>query len=256
MPAVKSSEKYLGCALSHINCVRSSFALYPTLSHCIVLEDDVKPVVSRDSFYTFIDGLVSSQDKRMQDLDCLSINPTFDRDVEKNDWFSYAKDLLTGTEVFLVDPSLKLISGSSFMIYSKRVLERLDEYQDHLNSSLLRIPNDRLFTSREYAFFSFTPFSCAIPPHQMCALSEYARNSDNGGMGAYIEKNNLVILVHQSKLEHSTKSAETIGYEGKKSSGKQLSIRLLPQYRAILYASVIFILFVALSRGHSSSFSS
>ena len=234
MPAVKSSEKYLGCALSHINCVRSSFALYPTLSHCIVLEDDVKPVVSKDSFYTFIDGLVSSQDKKIQDLDCLSINPTFDRDVEKNDWFSYVKDLRAGIEVLLVNPSFKLLSGSSFMIYSKRVLERLDEYQDHLNSSFVRIPNDRLFTSQEYAFFSFTPFSCAIPLQQMCALSEYAHNSDNGGVGAYLEKNNLNALAHQSKSEHSTS-------QWMKGRTCRLNIRLLPHYKMFLYVCVIII---------------
>jgi hypothetical protein len=240
--AVKSRRKYLGCAQSHINSIRLAFSSFPYQSHCIVLEDDVKPLRSRDYFESLLEKL--SRDDF--GLDCVSLNSTFDRKVTTEKFKT-----LASLNFLLIDPNTYLMSGTSFMIYSRRVLDRMDEYQRHLETSSFIIPNDRLFSTSVYGIYKFSPLTCAMPQEQVCDLSELAAVSDNYGGGIYDNHaNNL------DSLKTNSNPPIVISLVGSASS-QRLDIRLRPIYLALFIGlaclAVLLVLVVSRFKRKTSS---
>ena len=241
---VKSKKKYLGCAQSHINSIRLAFSLFPQQPYCIVLEDDVKPLRSRDYFESLLEKL--SQNDTRNELDCLSLNSTFDRKVIKEKF-----NTIPSLDFLVIDPKSNLMSGSSFMIYSRRLLERISEYQRHLETSSFIIPNDRLFTTSSYGIYHYSPLICAVPKEQVCDFSELAAVSDNFGGGKYSDHVlNLEILIQNSNTPSSIHSELT---------SDRLDIRLLPLYLALFFgvpcvlAVTLVIIFVTYFNSKQSS---
>ena len=232
--AVKSKKKYLGCAQSHINAIRLAFSLYPQQSYCIVLEDDVKPLKSREYFEQLMKKLST-----LEGLDCVSLNSTFDRTVT-NETFLTVPSL----DFLVINSESYLMSGTSFMIYSRRVLGILDEYQRHLDTSSIKIPNDRLFSTSKYGIYTYSPLICAVPQEMVCDLSELASVSDNFGGGEYKNhKENLDKLIQNSFPPiYSTVSPRNA-----------LHIRIRPFYAALyiglligLSCSVVYFLYIVM----------
>jgi hypothetical protein len=234
--AIKSKKKYMGCAQSHINSIRLAFSSFPHHSYCIVLEDDVKPLRSRDYFESLLEKL----QKEDLGLDCLSLNSTFDRTVNKEKFKT-----IPFLNFFVIDPETCLMSGSSFMIYSRRILDRIDEYQRHLETTRFIIPNDRLFSTYEYGIYKYSPLICAIPPEQVCDFSELAAVSDNYGGGIYTNhaKNLKTLILNSNPPIFFTKI---------ENGAQPLSIQISPFYLGIFigFACILSILLVRFVTKH------
>jgi GR25 family glycosyltransferase involved in LPS biosynthesis len=190
---VKSRKKYAGCAQAHINAILHGFKDSST-EYCLVLEDDVMPdSMTRDTLSSFIEATRHL----FTALDGISMCPTFDRDVLSNDFF-YTAD----APMLVINPNT-LVSGTAFMIYTRRIVSKLTEYQRHLTRYPWIIPNDRLFTTDSYGFFSFQPLTVGIPLQYECKLSTLALLSDNFLGGMDVSHAKLQQLVKQSKVSNT-----------------------------------------------------
>ena len=198
IPGVKSKKKYHGCGQAHVNAFREACNLYPQNPFYIVMEDDVKPLKTKEYYTQFLETLFLMKDAG---IDCVSLNSTFDKNVSTQ---SFGFHPLMNNLLY-IDPDSNLLSGASFMIYSRNILKHMEEYQAHLISSFFIIPNDRLFTTTEFGFFKFNPLRCFIPTEMVCDLSDLAKSSDNFGGGAFHSyKENLIKLTKNSKFSIST----------------------------------------------------
>lgn len=185
---VQSRKKYAGCAQAHINAIMMGFK-DPSAEFCIVLEDDVMPDgLTKETLTQFLD----SSKHLFPYLDAISMCPTFDRDLTSTDYFYVAPGPL-----LIINPTA-LISGTAFMIYTRRIVSKLGAYQDHISRYPWIIPNDRLFTTDSYGFFSFLPLTVGIPLTYQSKLSNLAQVSDNFSGGMDVSHEKLQRLVHQS----------------------------------------------------------
>ena len=198
---VYSTTKYAGCALAHLNAIEQGLK---DQDYCIVLEDDVSPLnLTAEKFNAFLESI----SHLFSSLDGVSLCPLFDRDVMKLDYF-----YTTESELLIINPHLELIRGTGFMIYTRRILAKLQEYKTHLQRDYLLIPNDRLFCNAHYGFFSYHPLEVGIPTEYFAQLNDDALVSDNFGGGVWSMKNtqNLSLLAHQSLLaQHPFVSTHT-----------------------------------------------
>lgn len=214
VPGVKSNKKYLGCGQAHINAIRCAFEMERDKPFYIVLEDDVKPLETKEYYTLFLETLYQLYDSG---IDCVSLNSTFDRDVSEDSFHAHPE-----MDLLYLNPDSNLMSGASFMIYSRTILERMEEYQDHLKKSYFIIPNDRLYSTRQFGFYQFNPLKCFIPLKQICDLSDLANASDNFGGGAF--KNytkNIKRLV-----QNSMSKPKLLNNTSRQSSASKLSIRV------------------------------
>jgi GR25 family glycosyltransferase involved in LPS biosynthesis len=214
---VKSSKKYAGCALAHINAIRIGLEKAP---YCIVLEDDVMPdSLTAESVKSFI----HSVEHLFPALDAISLCPTFDRDINSQDTFIADGDLL------VVNPT-GLISGAAAMIYTRRILRSLPVYQSHISFSPWVIPNDRLFSTSSFGFFKYSPLQAAIPKHYLCKLSSTAKESDNFSGGTDVSKEKLSLLVKQS--------------ENKQLKNSSMHFYIYPKYHVLLLLILFLTIFL------------
>jgi GR25 family glycosyltransferase involved in LPS biosynthesis len=193
---VKSSKKYAGCALAHINAIRRGLQ---HADYCIVLEDDIMPDGIEQKIITFIESI----QHLFPVLDAISLCPTFDRALSTSDYFFTAGDLL-------VINTTGLVSGAAGMIYTRRILRCLDQYETHVLNSPWIVPNDRLFSTSSFGFFQYSPLQVGIPKEYMCRLSDTSNESDNFSGGSDVNKEKLLQLVNHSEsmniqFKHSTK---------------------------------------------------
>jgi len=204
IPGVKSRKKYHGCGQAHVNAFFKAHKLNPQHPFYIIMEDDVKPLKEREYYINFLETLFSLQDSS---IDSVSLNSTFDKKVSSESFLSHPNM----NNLLYVDPNSHLLSGTSFMIYSRNILGHMEEYQSHLNASLFVIPNDRLFTTRQFGFYTFHPWRCFIPKEMVCDLSDLANASDNFGGGAFHDyKKNLGALVKNSIFSFASTPARRL----------------------------------------------
>jgi hypothetical protein len=193
IPGVKSQKKYYGCGQAHVNAYQAARKLNPEHPFYIVMEDDVKPLKTKDYYTYFLETLFLLRDTS---IDSISLNSTFDKQVSTEICLLHP----SLPKLLYVDPNLNLVSGASFMIYSRNIFKHMEEYQAHLNASFFIIPNDRLFTTKQFGFYTFCPWRCYILNEMVCDLSDLANASDNFGGGAiYDYKENLATLVKNSQ---------------------------------------------------------
>ena len=230
IPGVKSKKKYLGCAQAHVNSIQTAFALNPSQPFCLVLEDDVKPLKTGEYYASFISKLSGHENT----FDCISLNSTFERNVSTESFQRHPF-----LDMMLMDPSLNLMSGTSFMIYSKNILKKIEEYQNHLNTSSFVIPNDRLFCSAKFGFYQYNPLVCFIPSEEVCSLSSLAHASDNFGGDLKKEYGkNLDILLRNSSLKSS--------YEQRMHPSERLSIKVTRFYSISFFTLLILLAIISI----------
>lgn len=184
--AVHSSKIFKGCALSTIKVIRSALQLEPSNRIVLVLEDDAVPQEGLNRSI-LLDILEEAQSKSAE-YDALALGHLIDPYVYDN---SSPADLnkffvKRSPRFFRAQPS-RLMSCTCMMVYSRRALLWLDEYEAHVrNDSLETIPNDRICfadsweknnTTTQVFVFNGPETWAASPPIAYMGDSK----SDNGG---------------------------------------------------------------------------
>ena len=179
--AVYSTKKFKGCALSHIKVIRSALQLQRENKIVLVLEDDAVPVqgLSRE---TLLEQLSEAQ-RANDEFDALYLSPlictqTYDESSKEDLDNAFSK---TSTRFLRFSPS-RLIICTAMMVYSKRVLNWIEEYEAYINNdrgSLELIPNDRIVSDDSWNIHIYNRPEVWVSSIQVAYVGD--SKSDNGG---------------------------------------------------------------------------
>jgi len=190
---VKDPKRFKGCALAHINAIRIAWASKNAPEGLedivMVLEDDAMPMegLSRS---TLLEVLLDAQ-RTSAEFDALFLSPLICPDTYDG---SSIQDLSkaftrTSTQFFRFSPS-RLLVCCAMMVYSRRVMNWIDEYSMHVNDDgddFERIPNDRVLSMDSWSSDNrreptriFNRPEVWVTSHQVAYVGD--SKSDNGGV--------------------------------------------------------------------------
>jgi hypothetical protein len=183
---IKSSKRFQGCALAHISAIRTAWNDQEQEGKIVfVLEDDAVPHegLTRSKL---LEILAEARNASAQ-FDALFLSPLISPVAYDS---SSIQDLSkvftkTSTSFFRASPSQLLIC-CAMMVYSKRVLNWLDEYEAHVNdiNAQQTIPNDRILSSDSWKALNeqriYNRPEVWVTSHQVAYVGD--SKSDNGGV--------------------------------------------------------------------------
>ena len=185
---VKSLKRFQGCALAHISAIRTAWNAQEQEGSLgkivLVLEDDSVPQegLTRSKL---LDILTEARNASAE-FDALYLSPLIDSSLLDHTSIKDLDEVLskTSTRFFRASPTQLLIC-CAMMVYSKRVLNWLDEYEAHVNdiNAQETIPNDRILSSDSWKSLNeqriYNRPEVWVTSHQVAYVGD--SKSDNGG---------------------------------------------------------------------------